>query len=232
MFEECTFKPEKCKNKKLENKINKLYNNTNIYERNLKQQQKHSEKIAFLFNETNKISNNYTNSECYFHPYINTNKNIDKVLHNDNIRKSNADNESTKLFYLRYMKAREEKFEKNDRYNGLINKKIFSNYSYPKKMVRSLSQKDSLIMKKNLHNTLYSFKNLFTDEDEENNKNNDNNENNDNIDNNEEKLNYNINNNINDNLNDNINDNNNANVIEENPKNDNLQWTFAKKNDN
>ena len=35
MIEECTFKPEKCKNKQLENKINKLYNNTNIYERNL-----------------------------------------------------------------------------------------------------------------------------------------------------------------------------------------------------
>ena len=38
-------------------------------------------------------------------------------------------------------------------------------------MVRSLSQKDSLIIKKKLHNTLYSFKNLFTDEDD-NNKNN------------------------------------------------------------
>ena len=208
-IEECTFKPEKCKNKKLERKINKLYNNTNIYERNLKQQQKHNEKVAFLFNETNKISNNYTNSECYFHPYINNNKNIDKILYDDNIWKNNADNDSTKLFLLRYMKAREEKFEKKVKLNSPTNKKLTTNFSYPKKMIRSLSQKDSLIMKKNLHKTLYSFKNLFTDEDEE-----DNDKYNDNENNNEDKL----------------NDKNN--IIEDKKKSDNLQWTFAKKNDN
>ena len=49
-------------------------------------------------------------------------------------------------------------------------------------MIRSLSQKDSLVMKKNLHKTLYSFKNLFIDEDEE-----DNDKYNDNENNNEDK---------------------------------------------
>ena len=209
---ECTFKPKKCKNKRLENKINKLYKNSNIYERNLKHQQRHNEKIAFLFNETNKIYNNCTSSECYFHPYINENKNIDKLFNNENnIRKCHADNDSTKLFYLRYMKAREEEFDKKEKLNSLVNKNLKYNFTYPKRMIRNLSQKDSLILRKNLHNTLYSFKNLFTEEDNEN------------FDDNktyEEKKNDKI-----------EKDNNNKNNGNEN-NSDNLQWTFAKKNSN
>ena len=71
------------------------------------------------------------------------------------------------------MKAREEEFDKQDKLNNCSNKTIKYNFSYPKNMIRSLSQKDSLIMREKLHNTLYSFKNLFTDEDD-NNKNNEN----------------------------------------------------------
>lgn len=204
-LEECTFKPEKCKNKILENKINNLYNNTNIYERNIKLQQRHNEKMAFLLNETNKICNNFTNSQCYFHPYVNNNINFNKILYDEqNIWKNLADNDSTKLFFLRYMKAREEKFEKKEQINSPINLKLKSNFSYPKKMIKSLSQKDSLIMKKNLHNTLYSFRNLFTDDDEVI-------ENNGMVESNENK-----------------------NITEEKKKldSDNLQWTFAKKNNN
>ena len=85
--------------------------------------------------------------------------------------KNKADNDSTKLFLLRYMKAREEEYDKKDKLNNCSCKNLKYNFSYPKNMVRSLSQKDSLIIKKKLHNTLYSFKNLFTDEDD-NNKNN------------------------------------------------------------
>lgn len=211
-IKECTFKPKKCENKKLENKINKLYKNSNIYERNLKYQQRHNEKIAFLFNETNKIYNNCTSSECYFHPYINENKDIDKIFNNENnIWKSHADNDSTKLFYLRYMKAREEDFDKKEKLNSPLNKNLKYNFSYPKRMIRTLSQKDSLILRKNLHNTLYSFKNLFTEEDDEKNVNNENDD--------EEKK-------------DEKNGKDNNNFINGNVKNDNLQWTFAKKNDN
>ena len=68
---ECTFKPKKCKNKLLEKKINKLYINSNIYERNIKNQLRHNEKIALLFNEFSKINNNYRSCECFFNPNIN-----------------------------------------------------------------------------------------------------------------------------------------------------------------
>ena len=163
-LEECTFKPEKCINKKLEKKINKLYNNSNIYERNIKLQQKHKEKIAFLFNESNKIMNNHTSSECYFHPYINNNKNIEKVLYDDNFWRSKADNDSNRLFLLRYMKAREEEFDKKERLISPRYKNLKYNFSYPKHMIRSVSQKDSLLLKKNLHENLYSFKILFSEE--------------------------------------------------------------------
>ena len=209
---ECTFKPKKCNNKKLENKINKLYKNSNIYERNLKYQQRYNEKIAFLFNETNKIYNNCTSSECYFHPSINENKNIDKIFNNENnFWKSHADNDSTKLFYLRYMRAREEEFDKKEKLNIPVNKNLKYNFTYPKRMIRNLSQKDSLILRKNLHNTLYSYKNLFTEEEDD--KNDENKTYEENKDEKNEK------------------DNNNKININEN-NSDNLQWTFAKRNNN
>ena len=166
---ECTFKPEKCKNKILEKKINKLYNGSNIYERNLKLKRKHNEKMAILYNEKVKSSNNLTNNECSFYPYTNNNKNIEKILSNDNnIWKEQADNDSNKLFLLRYLKAREDEFKKKERLNSPIKKlkNNYSYYSYPKRMIRSLSQKDSLIMRQNLHNSLYSSKNIFIDEEE------------------------------------------------------------------
>ena len=201
-IKECTFKPEKCNNKRLENKINRLYSCSNIYERNLKLKRKYNEKIAILFNEKNKINNEYTNSECFFHPYINTNKNIEKILYDDNnIWKEQADNDSNKLFLLRYLKAREEEFDKKEILNSPVNKRFKYNSFYPKRMIRSLSQKDSLIMRRNLHDSLYSFKNLFTDEDENNNTKKE-----------EKKKEF-------------------GNIINE-KKEDNLQWTFAKKNEN
>ena len=164
---ECTFKPKKCKNKLLEKKINKLYTNSNIYERNIKNQLRHNEKIALLFNEFSKINNNYRSCECFFHPNINNNNNIEKILYDDsNIWKEQANNNSNKLFLLRYMKAREKEFDKQNKLNNSsISKKLSYNYFYPKKLTRNLSEKDSLIMRRNLHNSLYSFKSKFTDDD-------------------------------------------------------------------
>ena len=206
-LKECTFKPEKSKNKILEKKINKLYKNSNIYQRNIKLKKIYDEKIAYMFNETNKMNNIFTNNECYFHPIIKENKNINKILYNeDNKWKIWANNDSNKLFLLRYMKAREKEYEKNERLNSPVKKILKYNFSYPKKMVKSLSEKDSLILRKNLHNVLYSFKNLFTDEDEEKN----------NIKENQE------------NKEGNIQKNNNNNVITE-KKLDSFQWTFANK---
>ena len=213
--EECTFKPEISKNKRLEKKINQLYNGYNIYQRNVKLRKQHNEKMALLLKESNKFNNDLFISECLFHPYI-INKNIDKILYDENnIWKNQADNDSTKLFLLRYMKAREEEFDKREQSASLANIKLRE----PKRMIRALSQKDSLIMKKNLHNSLYSFKNLFTDEDdnEENGKKEEENENDEkNKDNKQIKFNNKTNNNS----------------RENEQKTDSFQWTFAKKNEN
>jgi hypothetical protein len=167
-LEECTFKPKKCKNKKIDKKINKLFSDSNIYERNIKKQQKYNEKIALLFNENNKISNNHRSSECFFHPNIINNNNYENILYS-NIWNDHVNNYSNKLFLLRYMKAREEEYYKKELLNSPINLKIRlkKNYSYPRKFVRTLSEKDSLAIKKKLHNTLNSLRNIFTEEDED-----------------------------------------------------------------
>ena len=165
--EECTFKPEKWVNKKIEKKINKKYKGTNIYERTIKFKQKHDEKVAFLFNEISKINNTYKNSQCFFQPII-LNTNVEKILYDqNNIWKEQADNDSNKLFLLRYIKARDEEFYKKEKLNNSVNKKLKNSFSHPKRMLRSISQKDSLILKKNLHNVLYSLSNLLIDEDDE-----------------------------------------------------------------
>ena len=206
-IEECTFKPEKCKNKRLEIKINKLYNDSNIYERNIKQKKKHDEKVAFLYKEKNKITNENNISECFFHPYINTNKNYERILYDENNKwKEQANNNSNKLFLLRYVKAREEEFDKMEKLNNCVNKKLKHDFSYPKRMIKSLSQKDSLVLRQNLHNYLYSFKNLFTEDNENANRN---------------LINI-----------DQRQSNEKENVIKDNKNFDNLQWTFAKKKDN
>ena len=206
-IEECTFKPEKCKNKRLETKINKLYNDSNIYERNIKLKKKHDEKVALLYKEKNKITNEHNISECFFHPFINPNKNYERILYDENNKwKEQANNKSNKLFLLRYVKAREEEFDKMEKLNRCINKKLKHDFSYPKKMIKSLSQKDSLFLRQNLHDTLYSFKNLFTEEGENANKN---------------LININQ-----------RQSNDKDNDIKDNKNNDNLQWTFAKKKDN
>ena len=165
--EECTFKPQKCINKHLEKKINRKFDGTNIYERTLKYKQKHNEKVAFLFNEISKINNNYKSSQCFFQPTI-LNTNVEKILYNpNNIWKEQADNDSNKLFLLRYIKARDEEFYKKEKLNNSVNKKLKTSLTQPKKMARAISQKDSLVYKKNLHNILYSLGNLLVDEEDE-----------------------------------------------------------------
>ena len=165
--EECTFKPKKFSNKRFDKKINRIFNGMNIYERNIKFTQQHKEKVAFLLNEISKVNNSYKSSQCIFQPII-LNTNIDKILYNENnVWKEQADNDSNKLFLLRYIKARDEEYYKKEKLHNSINKKLKNPLSNPKRMTRSISQKDSLIMQKNLHNVLYSLSNLLVDEDEE-----------------------------------------------------------------
>jgi len=172
-IEECTFKPEKCINKRIEKKIKRKFNGMDIYERNVKFQQKHNEKVAFLFNEVTKINNSYKSSECFFKPNI-LNSNIEKILYDkNNIWKEQLNNDSNKLFLLRYIKARDEEFYKVEKLNNSVNKKLKNSLSQPRRLVKSISQKDSLIYKKTLHDMIYSLNNKLIDEDEfENNNNN------------------------------------------------------------
>ena len=169
--EECTFKPEKCVNKKLDKKIKRKFDGMNIYERTIKYKQKHNEKVAFLFNEITKINNSYKSCHCFFQPYI-LNTNVEKILYDpNNIWKEQADNDSNKLFLLRYIKARDKELYKKERLNNSVNKKLKHSLGHPKRMTRAISQKDSLVFKKNLHNVLFSINNLFVDENDDEAKN-------------------------------------------------------------
>lgn len=202
-IKQCTFKPQKCSNKKLEKKINRMYSGTNIYERNIKFKEKHNEKMAFLFNEISKVNNSYKNSQCFFQPIL-INSNVKKILYDDNnIWKEQANNDSNKLFLLRYIRARDEEFYKKEKLNNSVNKRLKTTFSNPRKMTRSISQKDSVVLQKNLHNILYSLGNILEDGDNFENENDDNN--------NEEEG--------------KIDDN----KIIDKKSSDNFQWTFAKK---
>ena len=150
--EECSFKPKQFKNKTMQKLLKKHYDNLNVYERSLKFQQKKLEKMAKLFEENNK-RNNIAYS---FHPDI-SNKNLNRVFYSSNFCKEQADNDSNKIFLSRLMKAREEEQYKKNCYENRIgkNKELFG---YHKRLKKSLSQKDSLLYRNNLHNTILNLK--------------------------------------------------------------------------
>ena len=155
--ENCSFKPKLYKNKSLQNKIKKDFGNSTIYERGLKYQQKKIDKLAKLFEE----HYHKDNAVYPFHPDISF-KNLNHVFFSDNFCKEQADNDSNKIFLFRLMKAREEKEYKKNCLENNVNKKFEINWSCPKKLKRSVSQKDSLLIKRNLHNNLLNLKCLET----------------------------------------------------------------------
>ena len=161
--EKCSFKPIKYRNKSLQNKINKDYGNSTIYERGVKYQQRNMAKRAKLFEEYNKKYN----IVYPFHPDV-TFKNLNHVFYSDNFCKEQADNDSNKIFLFRLMKAREEEEYKKNCLENNVNKKFEINWSCPKKLKRSVSQKDSLLFRKNLHDTLLNLKCLPTNNDIDN----------------------------------------------------------------
>ena len=160
--EECSFKPKQFKNKTMQKLLKKHYDNLNVYERSLKFQQKKLEKMAKLFEENNK-RNNIAYS---FHTDI-SNKNLNKVFYSKNYCKSQADNDSNKIFLSRLMKAREEEQYKK---NCLLNNNRIEYYGNNKRLKKSLSQKDSLLYRNNLHNTIINLK-CFQSNDDNNNEN-------------------------------------------------------------
>ena len=148
---------KKYKNLIIQKKIKKNYGNSTIYERGIKFQQKKIEKIAKLFEENNK-----KNNIVYpFHPDISF-KNLNHVFFSDNYCKEQADNDSNKIFISRLNKARRENDAKKNYFENYL-KKIYK-WDCPKKLKTSLSQKDSLIYKKELHNSLLDLKCLPTNE--------------------------------------------------------------------
>lgn len=155
--ETCSFKPRLFKNKSLQEKIKNDFGQSTIYERGLKYQKKRMEKMAKLFEE------NYQKDNIIypFHPDV-TYKDLNHVFYSDNFYKEQADNDSNKIFLFRLMKAREEKEYKKNCLESNVNKKLEINWSCPKKLKRSVSQKDSLLIQKKLHNNLLSLKCLET----------------------------------------------------------------------
>ena len=148
----CSFKPKQYSNIKLQNKIKKHFGTLTIYERSVEFKQKRMEKMAKLFEENNK-KNNVVFS---FRPDI-TNKDLNKVFYSNNIFKEQADNDSNKIFLSRLMKAREEQQYKKNFYKNKTNKK-FNCLGNNKVLKKSLSQKDSLLYKNNLHNYILNLK--------------------------------------------------------------------------
>ena len=149
-----TITKPKYKNKKLQKKILKNFGNITIYERGVKFQQKKMARIAELFEENNK-----RNNIVYpFHPDISL-KNLNRVFFSDNFCKAQADNDSNKIFLSRLMKAREQEEIKKNYFENYKNKNIHKgNYKIKNILKKSLSQKDSIRFKKNLHETLLGLK--------------------------------------------------------------------------
>jgi hypothetical protein len=165
--EACSFKPRQYRNKSLQSKIKKDYGHSTIYERGLKYQQKRMAKIAKLFEE-----NYQKDNEIYpFHPEV-TYKNLNHVFYSDNFCKDQADNDSNKIFLFRLMKAREEEEYKKTILENNVKPRLDKNWSFPKKLKRSVSQKDSMIIKRTLHDTLLNLKCLPTNNSKDDDNNN------------------------------------------------------------
>jgi hypothetical protein len=149
---QCSFKPMKFTSPTIQKKFSKNLKNSNIYERSLEFQQRKMAKMAKLFEQNNK-KNNVTYS---FHHLITT-KNLNKVFYSNNYCKEQADNDSNKIFLSRLMKAREEEqYKKNCLENRIGKKKDYSMYC--KRLKKSLSQKDSILYRNNLHNDILNLK--------------------------------------------------------------------------
>jgi hypothetical protein len=154
------------KNKGLQNKIKKNFGKLSIYERNVKYQQKRTAKVAKLFEENNKR----INIVYPFHPNISF-KNLNHVFFSDNYCKEQTANDSNKFFLSRLMKAREEEEYKKNIYEITIRKKSKYNWGNNLKLKKSLSQKDSIMFRKKLHNSLINLKFLPTNGDNNDNDN-------------------------------------------------------------
>ena len=147
---QCTFHPLLSSNSQIDAKL-KDYTKTTIYTRGKKYQQRHLENIT----------KRYKDNELYRFSYMPsvTHVNLTEVF-TDRSHKASTDNLSNMLFLYRYRKAREEEEEKKDK----VIKDIKRNANIKwKSHIRSLSQKESIGIRKYLHQVLLSQSNIDKD---------------------------------------------------------------------
>ena len=152
------------RNKSIENKLNKNYVKLSMYERGIKFEQHKKMKLAQLFEENNKR----LNIVYSFQPDISY-KNLNHVFFSNNYCKEQISNDSNKIFLSRLVKAREQEEIKKNWIENNLKDRTSNKMKYNKKLKKSLSQKDSLIYKKKLHQNLINLRCLPIDEKKKNN---------------------------------------------------------------
>ena len=152
------------RNKSIENKLNKNYVKLSMYERGIKFEQHKKMKLAQLFEENSKR----LNIVYSFQPDISY-KNLNHVFFSNNYCKEQTSNDSNKIFLSRLVKAREQEEIKKNWIENNLKDRTSNKMKYNKKLKKSLSQKDSLIYKKKLHQNLINLRCLPIDDEEKNN---------------------------------------------------------------
>ena len=152
------------RNKSIENKLNKNYVKLSMYERGIKFEQHKKMKLAQLFEENNKR----LNIVYSFQPDISY-KNLNHVFFSNNYCKEQTSNDSNKICLSRLVKAREQEEIKKNWIENNLKDRTSNKMKYNKKLKKSLSQKDSLIYKKKLHQNLINLRCLPIDNEEKNN---------------------------------------------------------------
>ena len=167
---ECSFKPKKFSNRSFDKKMEKKWGRSTIYERGLKYQQRHQAKLAKLYGENSEKKNVIYS----FQPELKY-TDLNKVFYSVNYCKEQADNDSNKIFLFRLMKAREDQMYKQYLLENPVKPYLRKNMSVPGKLKRTLSQKDSFMLQKGLHESLLEIKctintGIDNEENEENKK--------------------------------------------------------------
>ena len=168
----CPFKPEKIyKNKNYEKNYKKKFAEKNIYERGNFYKNNYEKKIKELKKEA---LEDEENEKYPFKPTIEQ-KNVNQILYGKNLWEKRANNFSNKIFLWRYLKARKDESDKRKRLIWSMDKNTKENddtidnnnninyiksgiINNNKNILRSISQKDSLLYQKSLHFSLLDFR--------------------------------------------------------------------------
>ena len=165
-LKDCSFKP-KCalskRNISYEEKYNKIFGEKDIYERDKIYKRKFERKMKQLKKEASEVDEE-EKEVTTFRPEIKP-KNLIRVLSQNSLWEQKTNNTSNRYFLWRYMKARKEESDKKKRLIWSVDKKNNEGYNnmndndlcYVKTIQKSISQKDSLIYKRELHVNLMSI---------------------------------------------------------------------------